>query len=130
MKINDEIKSVLELCSLKFEKLSCSSETELEENDFFVKYEVEDRLLPEFQVRLTAGLKDMSRMLNLECVLVGNFKIDNSLPEEVYDILINKNAVAIMFPYIRSQITLLTSQPEMKPIVIPPININKLAEKQ
>ena len=33
--------------------------------------------------------------------------------------------VAIMFPFIRSQITLLTTQPGMTPIVLPPINTTK-----
>ena len=40
--------------------------------------------------------------------------------------LIKQNTVAIMFPFIRSEITLLTSQPGMPPVVIPPLNINKL----
>lgn len=40
-----------------------------------------------------------------------------------------KNAMSILFPYIRSEVTLLTSQPNFKPITIPPININALYEK-
>lgn len=58
---------------------------------------------------------------------VGEFccNIDND--ETVLSYL--KNAMAIMFPYIRSEITLLTSQPNLKPIIIPPININALFEK-
>lgn len=39
-----------------------------------------------------------------------------------------RNAIAIMFPYIRSEITLLTSQPNFKPIMIPPINVNALID--
>ena len=42
------------------------------------------------------------------------------------DDLINKNAVAILFPYVRAQFTLLTSQPEMLPIVLPAMNINAM----
>ena len=37
--------------------------------------------------------------------------------------LIEKNAVAIMFPYLRSYVTNITSQPGMLPIVLPPINV-------
>ena len=36
--------------------------------------------------------------------------------------VINSNTVAIMFPFIRSQVTLMTSQPGMSPIVLPTIN--------
>ena len=39
--------------------------------------------------------------------------------------IIKTNTVAIMFPFIRSQVTLLTTQPGMTPIVLPPINTTK-----
>ena len=38
----------------------------------------------------------------------------------------NANTVAIKFSFIRSQVTLLTSQPGMTPIVLPAINTQKL----
>lgn len=39
--------------------------------------------------------------------------------------IIEKNTVAIMFPFVRSQVSLLTTQPNMVPIVLPPINTAK-----
>ncbi len=39
---------------------------------------------------------------------------------------INKNTIAIMFPFIRSQVTLLTSQPNMCPVILPTINTSNL----
>ncbi len=42
--------------------------------------------------------------------------------------IIRQNAVAIVFPYIRSQITLLTAQPGMDPIVLQPFNIAQMVE--
>ena len=42
-------------------------------------------------------------------------------------VIIESNTVAIMFPFIRSEVTLLTSQPGMTPIVLPPINTAKLS---
>ena len=39
--------------------------------------------------------------------------------------IVKTNTVAIMFPFIRSQVTLLTTQPGMTPIVLPPINTTK-----
>ena len=60
--------------------------------------------------------------------LVGTFAFSNSenVNKNLYDNLINKNAIAILFPYLRSQVTLITSQPNMTPIILPPININTL----
>lgn len=40
--------------------------------------------------------------------------------------LINKNAVAILMPYLRSELTLLTAQPDTESVVLPPFNINKM----
>ena len=46
-----------------------------------------------------------------------------------YDFLtLRQNAVAIVFPYLRSQISLLTAQPEVKPVIIPPMNIAQMVE--
>ena len=39
--------------------------------------------------------------------------------------IIEKNTIAIMFPFVRSQVSLLTTQPNMVPIVLPPINTAK-----
>lgn len=44
-------------------------------------------------------------------------------------LLMRQNAVAIIFPYIRSQISLLTAQPEMAPVVLPPLNIAQMVEE-
>ena len=39
------------------------------------------------------------------------------------------DAVAILMPYLRSELTLLTAQPEMESVVLPPFNINKMLEQ-
>lgn len=44
---------------------------------------------------------------------------------EMEENIVKTNTVAIMFPFIRSQVTLLTTQPGMTPIVLPPINTTK-----
>ena len=56
----------------------------------------------------------------------GFCSIDESLSNK--DVLLNNNAVAILFAYIRSQLTLLTAQPETAPIVLPVMNIAKMLE--
>ncbi len=49
--------------------------------------------------------------------------------ENNLELMMHQNAVAIVFPYIRSQISLLTAQPEMKPVVLPPMNIAQMVEE-
>ena len=45
------------------------------------------------------------------------------------NILIQQNAIAIVFPYIRSQISLLTAQPEVDPVILPPMNIAQMVKE-
>lgn len=42
------------------------------------------------------------------------------------EMVIQNNTVAMMFPFIKSQVVLMTSQPGMAPILLPPINTAKL----
>ena len=47
---------------------------------------------------------------------------------KIKDTILKKNAVAILFPYVRAQLTLITSQPEVEPIVLPVINISAIVD--
>lgn len=56
----------------------------------------------------------------------GFFNVEQS--EFDAETLIHQNAVAIIFPYLRSEVTLLTAQPGVDPVVLPPINVVQLVE--
>ena len=45
------------------------------------------------------------------------------------DVLLNENVPAILLPYIRAQLTLLTSQPETMPAILPVINVHDLIQQ-
>lgn len=80
-----------------------------------------------FTVCLKISIEEDS-FYTLCCSLVGLFEVDGGLTEG--NTHWQNNAVAIMFPYLRSQVTLLTSQPGMSPIIIPALNINKLLQQE
>lgn len=44
--------------------------------------------------------------------------------------MLEKNTIAIMFPYIRSYISIITTQPGMAPIVLPAMNIIAMVNDQ
>ena len=54
------------------------------------------------------------------------FQSDSSLDEKNKKDIIENNTVSILMPYLRSEITLLTTQPDMEPVVLPVINVRKL----
>ena len=63
---------------------------------------------------------------SMDIVIEGVFRV---LDEEEDDILKYKtNAIAILFPYIRSIITTYTAAANVAPLILPTINVNKMLE--
>lgn len=58
-----------------------------------------------------------------------SFKESENLSDEMKETLINRNAVAIIMPYLRSQMSLLTAQPGMDCVVLPPFNVSDILNK-
>ena len=105
-----------------FERSGFKNENELElEMNVQVSENKTDNL---FKVTLGAeGIK--AEEYKFEVKLTGFFSVDGD-NIELKKSLINQNAVAILMPYIRSEISLLTAQPETDCVVLPPFNITKL----
>ena len=57
--------------------------------------------------------------------IVGKFRYSSVDHDET---LLKKNAVAILFPYLRSTLTMLTSLANVNPIILPTINLVKMFE--
>lgn len=66
---------------------------------------------------------------DIETNIVGRFEVKDWEKED-RRILIEKNAVAILFPYLRALITSMTASANMDPYIIPVMNINALFEEQ
>jgi len=58
-----------------------------------------------------------------------SFNTDEEVDDALSESLINRNAVAILMPFMRSQVSLLTAQPEVDCVVLPPFNINAMMEE-
>lgn len=63
--------------------------------------------------------------------LVGIFSVDVSseMDKEFKKEILTKNTVAIMMPYIRSEVSILTAQPGIDCVVLPPFNINAMMDE-
>ena len=94
---------------------------------FGVDYFVNDN--NEYKVEVKVDISDSSNTLKISLLACGVFSVEENMVDgNMKDVLIRRNTVAIMFPYIRSQITLLTTQPGMNAIIMPPINVNALLD--
>lgn len=64
------------------------------------------------------------------CVqITGYFEVVVDGETNTEDQWLEKNAVAILFPFLRSELTLITTQPETTPIVLPVMNINAMMDE-
>ena len=82
----------------------------------------------QYKCSLALMLSDEDETVILEIVVSGIFEFNAILDNEQKQIILSKNTMAILFPYLRAQATLLTAQPDMEPVVIPAININALLQ--
>ncbi|HJD01679.1 MAG TPA: protein-export chaperone SecB [Candidatus Mediterraneibacter excrementavium] len=110
--------------TIQFNRLDCiSSDPEL---DIRFRREVQQRTddTSKYRLVLSAELEDKERnSIRINISLVGEFNITVANREYDAERLVSENGVAILFPYLRSEITLLTSQPGLKPVVLPAVNI-------
>ncbi|MBK5252371.1 MAG: protein-export chaperone SecB [Peptostreptococcaceae bacterium] len=83
------------------------------------------------KVNIILGVKispSMSFNYLIETILKGNFVLINCQSDEERIGLLKVNATAILFPYIRSFVSMLTSQLEGEQILLPVMNIFELVK--
>ncbi len=128
MKLKESTTSILKLNGIHFNELSFKrrDSTDSVIDDCELTRKIVDIDVDNFTVELNFKLS--TSIFEMSISLEGNFNIvcEDALMKER---LKKNNTISILFPYIRSEVTLLTSQPEMTPVIIPPININKLIDE-
>ena len=98
---------------------------------FKIEYAINSGDETKVKVTIDTTISNSTETIKLDLQTIGIFQIDkNDMDEQTYEHLIKANTIAIIFPFIRSQVSLLTTQPGMMPIIIPPININALTSEQ
>ena len=122
MDIN-KFKSDLKMEGFHFVECSVKRKPVIENGSLSIDLRKEIHQLPDdsYAVILTLIINKDNDDLYVKVVASANFSINNDDAELVKTIM-ETNTVAIMFPFIRSQVSLLTTQPGMTPIVLPPIN--------
>lgn len=121
------IESVLKMDKLFFEKIEFQRQIinskPIENYKYNFTRNISAKDDEHFIVSLQCNIQSTEdESLNLSIKITGWFECKEESEKEK-DILIKQNAIAIMFPYLRSQIILVTSQPDMVPIQLPIINV-------
>lgn len=133
MILHDEAQSIVSLHSIFCDKIlfERSEQAPLLENlkmHFTTSYQF-DEAHTSCLVKLACFIKDeSSENVRMEVSVTGEFSCECEDAER-RDALLQKNTMAILFPYLRTQVSVITMQPGMDPIVIPPMNIEALFDK-
>ena len=126
--MNMENNCILKLNHLLFDEITFNRVNFQSKNDLQVEFgfAFNKRENGEFvsSIRIIGTKKDE---YNFVVRASGYFQISEAVEDS--DILIQQNAIAIVFPYIRSQISLLTAQPEVDPVILPPMNIAQMVKE-
>lgn len=132
--MNKEVNSVLSLDKLVFDKIEfkrtgMKNECELEVELQVVVNKKQDEEI--YKVTLIF-IGNKEKEYSLEIAISGYFSFDENekIDEEFKKTMINQNAVAIIMPYLRSQVSLVTAQPEVDCVVLPPFNIVKMMSEE
>ena len=125
----DEMKSEMQLKNLYFPSITFTRKAVISSGK--LQFKVSRKLRHEednFEVQLTVNI-EKDDDIALSVTAVGVFCFTQEIQDEDSKTDMAKtNGAAIIFPFIRSQIAGITAQPGMSPIVIPPLNINKLID--
>jgi len=126
----EKFKSALILKNMLFTKLEFTRIGEKNNNEIDFQMEVEIKQVTsekDYCVSLSV-IGKKSNEYDLYVGLDGYFTLEDVdyLNDNQKKSILKRNTVAIMMPYVRSQISLLTAQPGMDCVVLPPFNIAKM----
>lgn len=102
----------------------------LKNNDINVSFDVAGEYSVEqsaFELKFEAGASsegENSSFVSVTCL--ANFTFENVTSLEDIPDYFYQNAIAIVFPYIRAYISLVTTQANVKPIILPTLNLSQL----
>lgn len=123
MNIND-MKSNLKMSNLYFSKCLVEHSSSISNGEYSA--DLQKSITKKAEHTYDVELKLSIEKEDLKLLVVANagfvYEAETYEREEA---VVNTNTIAIMFPFIRSQVSLLTTQPGMTPIVLPPINTSK-----
>ena len=129
MKVKSDFESILKLEDIKITESSFKRiEDDLTNLDLGINVEKEVEKIDENRIKITlkVTVSDDAKNICVEIVCKGTFSINEGADISSFE----NNAIAILFPYIRSSISIITTQPGIRPIVLPAMNIVAMFDNQ
>ena len=130
MKKNNDIKSILKLDkvvfdTIEFKRLGFKNDNKLKLNLQTEIFQRQDEETYKVMLHLIGEKEDE---YSFDIILSGffSFRTDETIEQQLKDELISSNSVAILMPYLRSEVSILTAQPDVECVVLPVLNVNNM----
>lgn len=128
----DNYSSVLTLENMVFDKIEFNRIGFKNENEIKFSLKMQIGFGEDGTYRVTLilnGIKQDEYTVSISLTGIFSIKNGEDLDDKLIENLIKKNTVAILMPYLRSELTLLTAQPETDSVVLPPFNVTRMIDK-
>ena len=94
--------------------------------DFDNSYEYEDdNFILKLNMVIFPEAEQNDYPFSMKVEIIGLFEVDSSADDEIKISFAEKNAIAILFPYLRALVSVYTSNANIGTTILPPINVVK-----
>lgn len=132
--LEEDCKSGLRLDYLYFSEINCSRQQLIKKAKLNVNYDVDRKINGnEAIVKIVTNIKSHNDEISLSLTTIGKFTLidlENVYDDSIKKEMLNLNTVAIIMPYIRSQVSIITTQPDLTPILLQPVDVTLLMAQQ
>ena len=129
-KMKDDARSALKMDHIVFDRIRFDRKgfqnSTSKEISFKARAKIEQAAEDQYSVTLFVSAEKKLEYI-AEVQITGYCMIDDNHPQK--ETLLNENAIAILFPYVRAELSLITAQPETDPIVLPTMNISAMFKR-
>ena len=119
---------------LYFTDIHCARKQKIDKTLLNVNYEVKQKIDGnEALVSIITDVKAQNDGITLSLTAIGKFtfvETENVQEESIKNDILKYSTVTIIMPYIRSQVSILTTQPDLTPILLQPVDVTLLMAQQ
>jgi preprotein translocase subunit SecB len=132
------MESVLSFINYKVNEVRFKENIFFEEDDVTIDFGVdaeyekveENLFLVTLKLDVFKDAEEKNYPFSMYVELTGFFEISELVDDETKEIILKKNTVAILFPYVRSLVSTYTANANVQPLILPPINVNNLIDQE
>ena len=127
MEQNDAQKTPISFKGYRIKKLEYGLDIKVPKSDIEIQYGIsKDKKLG--QVTITVNFNDESKKSHGILVVTGQFDLADNLTDKKLHIFLGQNGAAILYPYVRSILSMITALDDNRVEILPTLNFVNLAK--